>query len=186
MKVLPFLLVLLECLQSSSADFQVQALVDMKKQLNDYRDVLSDWKDNQMSPCYWDHVTCQDNEITAISLSSSGLSGVLSPSIAKLTTLQQLLLDGHNITGTIPQDFGDLSSLITLNLGRNNLEGSIPNSLAHLSKLQHLLLDENKLSGMIPWDFGDLSSLITLNLGRNILTGPVPNSLAHLSKLQHL
>nr|CAB3490278.1 unnamed protein product [Digitaria exilis]CAB3503005.1 unnamed protein product [Digitaria exilis] len=91
---------------SAAAEFQVQALVDMKMDLNDNNDVLSDWKDNQMSPCYWDHVYCEDNKVITISLSSSGLTGVLSPSIAKLTTLQQLILEDNSITGGIPQEFG--------------------------------------------------------------------------------
>lgn len=47
-------------------------------------------------------------------------------------------LDNNNITGGIPLEFGNLSSLTILNLGRNNLNGSIPDSLGQLSKLQNL------------------------------------------------
>jgi hypothetical protein len=47
-------------------------------------------------------------------------------------------LDNNNITGGIPPEFGNLSSLTILNLGRNNLNGSIPDSLGQLSKLQIL------------------------------------------------
>uniref|UniRef100_A0A0E0MH39 non-specific serine/threonine protein kinase n=2 Tax=Oryza punctata TaxID=4537 RepID=A0A0E0MH39_ORYPU len=85
-----------------------------------------------------------------LTLSSSGLSGFLSPSIAKLLYLQQLLLDGNNITGGIPQELGNLSSLTTLKLGGNSLNGSIPDSLGRLSKLQNLNLADNNLSGEIP------------------------------------
>jgi hypothetical protein len=160
MKLLAFVLVLLGCLQSSAAaEFQVEALYEMRQLLIDNSGVLNDWKDNQMSPCYWDHVTCQDNKVTKISLSSSGLTGVLSPSIAKLTTLQQLLLNGNSITGGIPQEFGNLSSLTTLNLGRNNLNGSIPDSLGRLPKLEILDLSQNNLSGSIPSSFLNLPSL---------------------------
>jgi len=44
----------------------VEALVEMKMQLVDNRGVLSDWKDNQMSPCYWEYVNCQDNKVTTM------------------------------------------------------------------------------------------------------------------------
>lgn len=48
------------------------------------------------------------------------------------------ILDGNNITGTIPQEFGNLTSLTTLNLQKNHLNGSIPDTLGHLSKLEIL------------------------------------------------
>lgn len=47
-------------------------------------------------------------------------------------------LDDNSITGGIPPEFGNLSSLTTLNLGRNNLNGSIPDSLGQLSKIENL------------------------------------------------
>ncbi|KAK8447999.1 hypothetical protein SEVIR_8G194400v4 [Setaria viridis] len=151
MKLLVFALVLLGCLQSSAAaEFQVEALYEMRQQLIDNSGVLNDWKDNQMSPCYWDHVTCQDNKVTTISLSSSGLTGTLSPSIAKITTLQELILHGNSITGVIPQEFGNLSSLKTLDLGKNNLNGSIPDTLGRLPKLEIINLAYNNLSSEIP------------------------------------
>jgi len=48
------------------------------------------------------------------------------------------ILDNNKITGGIPLEFGNLSSLTILNLGGNNLNGSIPDSLGQLSKLQNL------------------------------------------------
>ncbi|KAF8772325.1 hypothetical protein HU200_005917 [Digitaria exilis] len=157
----------------------------MKMDLNDNNDVLGDWKDNQMSPCYWDHVYCEDNKVITISLSSSGLTGVLSPSIAKLTTLQQLILEDNSITGGIPQEFGNLSSLTTLNLGRNNLNGLIPDSLGHLAKLQILDLSQNHLSGSIPSSFLNLASLNNINLAYNNLNGEIPQYLLQVPQYNY-
>ncbi|CAO2146676.1 unnamed protein product [Urochloa humidicola] len=186
MKLLASALVLLGCLQSSAAtELEVEALYEMSQQLIDNSGVLKDWKDNQMSPCYWDHVTCQDNKVTTISLSSSGLTGALSPSIAKLTTLQQLLLDGNSITGGIPQEFGNLSSLTTLNLGKNNLNGSIPDTLGHLPKLEILDLSQNHLSGSIPSSFLNLSSLNNINLAYNNLSGEIPQYLFRVAQYNY-
>ncbi|CAL4979969.1 unnamed protein product [Urochloa decumbens] len=186
MKLLAFVLVLLRCLQSSAAtELQVQALVEMKMQLNDNDGVLNDWTDNQTSPCHWDHVTCQDNNVITINLSSSMLTGVLSPSIAKLTTLQQLLLDDNSISGGIPQEFGNLSSLTTLNLGRNNLNGSIPDSIGRLSKLQILDLNENHLRGSIPISFLNLASLNNINLAYNNLGGEIPEYLLRVPQYNY-
>ena len=48
------------------------------------------------------------------------------------------ILDGNNITGAIPQEFGNLSSLTTINLQKNNLNGSILDTLGRLLKLEIL------------------------------------------------
>ncbi|AQK49132.1 putative LRR receptor-like serine/threonine-protein kinase [Zea mays] len=157
----------------------------MRTQLGDKRGVLSDWKDNQMSPCYWANVNCQDNKVTTIILSSSGLTGSLSPSIAKLTTLQQLILDNNNITGGIPPEFGNLSGLTILNLGRNNLNGSIPDSLGQLSKLQNLDLSHNYLTGNIPSSFSNLLSLSDINLAYNNIRGAIPQHLLQVAQYNY-
>ncbi|CAD6341996.1 unnamed protein product [Miscanthus lutarioriparius] len=158
----------------------------MRMQLSDDGGVLKDWKDNQMTPCYWANIDCQDNKVIAITLSSAGLVGILSPSIAKITTLQQLLLDGNAISGRIPEELGNLSSLTTLNLGRNSFNGSIPNSLGGLLKLQNLDLSENTLAGAIPNSLGRLLNLQNLDLSENTLAGTIPISFSNLSSLNNI
>ncbi|VAI70960.1 unnamed protein product [Triticum turgidum subsp. durum] len=184
MKLVALGLVLLGCLQSLAApDFQVIALYEMRMMLTDSRGVLKDWNNNQVSPCYFDNVRCdQDGSVIGITLSSSGLSGILSPSIATLTTLQQLLLDGNSITGGIPQELGNLSNLMTLKLGRNSLNGSIPKSFGLLSELQNLDLSENLLIGNIPNSLSNLSSLNNINLAYNSLSGEIPEQLLQVSQ----
>jgi len=80
MKLLAFMLVLSGFLSSVASDFQVQALYDVKMQLNDTHGVLNGWKDsqshggvlndwnyNQVNPCTWDHILCdQDNSVIAL------------------------------------------------------------------------------------------------------------------------
>uniref|UniRef100_A0A0E0DXJ9 non-specific serine/threonine protein kinase n=1 Tax=Oryza meridionalis TaxID=40149 RepID=A0A0E0DXJ9_9ORYZ len=133
------------------AETSVITLYEIRTMLNDSRGVLNGWNNNQVSPCYFPSISCnQDQKVISITLSSSGLSGFLSPSIGKLLYLQQLLLNDNNITGGIPQELGNLSSLTTLKLGGNSLNGSIPDSLGRLSKLQNLNLADNNLSGEIP------------------------------------
>uniref|UniRef100_A0A0E0DXJ8 non-specific serine/threonine protein kinase n=1 Tax=Oryza meridionalis TaxID=40149 RepID=A0A0E0DXJ8_9ORYZ len=130
------------------AETSVITLYEIRTMLNDSRGVLNGWNNNQVSPCYFPSISCnQDQKVISITLSSSGLSGFLSPSIGKLLYLQQLLLNDNNITGGIPQELGNLSSLTTLKLGGNSLNGSIPDSLGRLSKLQNLNLADNNLSG---------------------------------------
>uniref|UniRef100_A0A0E0BL25 non-specific serine/threonine protein kinase n=1 Tax=Oryza glumipatula TaxID=40148 RepID=A0A0E0BL25_9ORYZ len=149
MKLIAFGLLLLGYIQYfATPDSEVIALYEIRTMLNDSRGVLNGWNNNQVSPCYFPSISCnQDQKVISITLSSSGLSGFLSPSIGKLLYLQQLLLNDNNITGGIPQELGNLSSLTTLKLGGNSLNGSIPDSLGRLSKLQNLNLADNNLSG---------------------------------------
>lgn len=47
-------------------------------------------------------------------------------------------LPGNGITGEIPKEFGNLTSLGNLDLSNNNLGGEIPSSLGNLKMLQFL------------------------------------------------
>uniref|UniRef100_A0ACD5TER0 Uncharacterized protein n=1 Tax=Avena sativa TaxID=4498 RepID=A0ACD5TER0_AVESA len=67
--------------------------------------------------------------VTALNLSSSGLSGNMSASFASLKGLQYLDLSRNNLTGSIPDTLSQLSSLTFLDLTGNQLSGSIPSGL---------------------------------------------------------
>ena len=98
----------------------------------------------------------------------------------------QVALNSWGLTGEIPTQLGDLSSLIDLNLTDNELTGEIPSELGDLSSLRDLDLDHNRLTGEIPAELGELTSLFVLSLRWNQLTGEIPTELGDLPKLQHL
>ena len=98
----------------------------------------------------------------------------------------QVALNSWGLTGEIPTQLGDLSSLIDLNLTDNELTGEIPSELGDLSSLRDLDLDHNRLTGEIPAELGDLSSLFVLSLSWNGLTGDIPTELGDFAKLQYL
>ncbi|CAL5365342.1 unnamed protein product [Camellia sinensis] len=60
---------------------------------------------------------------------------------------QKCSLQGNSITGSIPIEFGNLTSLTMLDLENNRLTGEIPSSLGNLKKLQFLYLNQNNLTG---------------------------------------
>ena len=84
------------------------------------------------------------------------------------------------MTGPIPPELGNLSSLTDLDLGSNALAGPIPSELGNLSSLSRLTLSRNALSGSIPSELGNLTPLINLFLNNNRLTGTIPQTFLQL------
>ncbi|MEM9885905.1 MAG: 3-coathanger stack domain-containing protein [Bacteroidota bacterium] len=99
----------------------------------------------------------------------------------------QLILQNNNLTGSLPSNIGDLSSLQTLDLRENSLQGALPISLGNLAYLKYLLLQNNGgFTGNIPTQLGDLSNLKSLRLEVSQLTGGIPASLGNLDSLEYL
>ena len=93
--------------------------------------------------------------------------------------LDLLDLSGNQLTGPIPTELGNLSSLTRLRLWRNQLTGPIPAELGNLASLTSLDLRHNQLTSPIPSELGNLSDLGHINLGDNQLTGPIPTELGN-------
>ncbi|XP_060182722.1 probable LRR receptor-like serine/threonine-protein kinase At5g10290 isoform X3 [Lycium barbarum] len=177
-------ILILACLYSFvSPDFQGDALSALKISLNASSDQLSDWNQNQVNPCTWSKITCDDNNnVMMVSLSNMGFTGTLTPRLGVLKHLNTLSLQGNGITGKIPEALGNLTSLTMLDLEKNRLSGEIPASLGNLKKLQFLFLSQNNLTGTIPESLSGLPNLINLQLALNDLTGKVPDSLFQVPK----
>ncbi|KAL5545714.1 hypothetical protein UlMin_005401, partial [Ulmus minor] len=90
-------------------------------------------------------------------------------------------LQGNGITGVIPEEYGNLSSLQILNLERNNLRGVIPSSLGNLKQLQFLSLSQNNLTGTIPESLSSLQVLINFQLDSNNFSGQIHEQLFQVS-----
>lgn len=100
--------------------------------------------------------------------------------------VQQLLLPGHNLTGTIPTSIDQLPRLTRLVLPSNSLQGHIPSSIGNLLMLRVLILHSNAFTGSIPNTLTQLNSLHVLNLNNNDLAGPIPSSVAEWTELRRL
>ncbi|CAI0438706.1 unnamed protein product [Linum tenue] len=162
-----------------------QALLDFKSKItSDPLGIFSSWT-NHIHFCKWAGVTCDngDERVTRLDLSAHQLQGTISPSIANLTSLRQLLLHHNSFTGEIPPGIGVLASLQVLHLNTNFLTGEIPRNVSAWSDLIYLNLGINKLVGKIP-DRLDTTKLRYLNLESNNLTGGIPPSLGNISSLE--
>ena len=138
------------------------------------------------TPCSWHAVACDSGHVTSLDLTFNQLSGNIPAELGDLTSLTWLTLDGNELSGDIPAELGNLSNLRYLILGDNELSGGIPPQLGNLSDLSQLRVPGNKLSGSIPVELGNLSNLIWLGLNTNQLSGSIPPELGNLSNLQIL
>ncbi|KAM0039414.1 putative transferase, protein kinase RLK-Pelle-LRR-II family [Helianthus debilis subsp. tardiflorus] len=180
---LVFVLLVVGNLCLVAPDAQGDALIDLRTSLKASPDQLTDWNQNQVNPCTWSKVTCDPNNyVLSVSMSFMGFTGTLSPRIQALSKLTILSLQGNQITGGIPEDYGNLTSLTMLDLENNRLTGPIPSSLGNLKNLQFLILSQNNLEGPIPDSLSSLPNLTSILLGSNNLSGQIPDHLFQVSK----
>ncbi|CAL0325122.1 unnamed protein product [Lupinus luteus] len=179
-----FVLFLLGCLCSFVLpDSQGDALFALRSSLNASANQLTDWNQNQVNPCTWSRVYCDQNyNVLQVSLAFMGFTGTLTPRIGVLKYLKTLSLQGNGITGGIPKEIGNLTNLNRLDLENNRLTGEIPSSLGNLKRLQFLTLSQNNLTGTIPESLASIPSLINVLLDSNYLSGQIPDPLFEVSK----
>ncbi|XP_057725832.1 probable leucine-rich repeat receptor-like serine/threonine-protein kinase At3g14840 isoform X1 [Arachis stenosperma] len=123
--------------------------------------------------------------VVSIVLKSQNLSGTLPPEFAKLPYLQEIDLTLNYLNGTIPKQWSSLN-LVNLSLYGNRISGSIPKELGNITTLKSLSLEFNQLSGELPPELGNLLQLERLHVTSNFFTGNLPATFARLSKLNHV
>eukprot|EP00899_Mesostigma_viride_P022485 jgi/Mesvir1/3420/Mv11922-RA.1 len=119
-------------------------------------------------------------------LFNNQLSGTIPDQLGSMSSMRDVILSSNQLSGTIPHELGSWSLLGFLLLFNNQLSGTIPHQLGSLSSLKVLSLDDNQLSGSIPPELGSLRNLTKLYLHINQLSGTIPHELVSLSSLEHL
>ncbi|KAK8489620.1 hypothetical protein V6N12_005561 [Hibiscus sabdariffa] len=127
---------------SATNQSDVDAIVSTKHTYNIDRD---DW---QGDPCLpkdttWTGLSCRFDttpRIISLNLSSSKLTGEISPSLALLQEIESIDLSYNELTGSVPEVLARLPKLKLLNLSGNKLKGPIPQSLQDKSDNGSLLL----------------------------------------------
>lgn len=144
----------------------MKALVDFLNGLDSTSRIVG-WDANSSSSpncCIWVGITCN---------SSSGR-------VVKVEVPTKRLM------GKLPESFGNLDHLRTLNLSKNFLRGSIPLTLLNLPNLEVLDLSSNDFSGIFPMSMS-LPSIQVFNISENSFQGPVPVGIcSNSTKLQAL
>ncbi|CAN6372475.1 unnamed protein product [Urochloa humidicola] len=140
-------------------------------------------------PKDWQFLTALTNcsQLQMLTLSNCKFEGVLPDSISNLSaSLSHLVLAGNRISGSVPEDIGNLINLQTLELDRNIFTGSLPSSLSKLQNLVMFFVYNNNLSGLIPQNIGNLTGLAYLGLDANEFSGTIPSTIGNLTAVTDL
>ncbi|KAG5107023.1 hypothetical protein JHK82_043993 [Glycine max] len=129
------------------------------------------------------NTTCH---VTAIALKGLNISGPIPDEFGNLTRLEILDLTWNNFNGSIPKSLGRLSSVVNLSLLGNRLTGSIPSEIGDMASLQELLLSANNFTGIIPETYGNLKNLTQFRIDGNSLSGKIPSFIGNWTKLDRL
>ena len=129
-------------------------------------------------------ITNEYGRVCMLNIPSKNLSGSIPAELGNLSSLKQLDLENNQLSGSIPAELGNLSTIEVLDLSENQLSGSIPAELGNLSSLINLYLQGNQLTGSIPAELGNLSTIEILNLSENQLSGSIPAEIVRLTNLE--
>ena len=138
--------------------------------------------------CEWASLACHNTDdsrtgtISQIEFESNGLVGKLIPELSYLSNLQFLILEKGKLSGSIPPGLGGLP-LIMLDLDYNELSGNIPDEIYDATTLQQIDLNNNKLKGTISPKIKQLKTLTFFQIDHNDMEGEIPKEMGDLKRL---
>ena len=113
-----------------------------------------DWNYNTSSDspsahCSFSGVTCdQDFRVTALNISFIPLFGFIPPEIGHLVKLINLTIVQNNLTGQLPIELSNLTSLKFFNISHNTFIGHFPGQITlNMTQLEVLDAYDNNFTG---------------------------------------
>jgi hypothetical protein len=114
------------------------------------------------------------NWLEEIDLSTNAISGTVPEQLGELMKLRYIYMIGNQFTGNVPDlCTRPLPTIVKIYFDNNRLSGPIPNDLSKCP-LTDLSLQLNQLTGNIPASLLDMPSLVVLDLSQNSLSGQIP------------
>ncbi|KAL3731139.1 hypothetical protein ACJRO7_028069 [Eucalyptus globulus] len=132
-----------------------------------------------------------NQRLVFLDVSGNFLQGDFPKNLSNLCKLQTVRLNENFLNGNISDILGDShgcsqSKWKIFDVSANNISGDLPNQFGDFKELEYLHLSFNLIFGSIPANLGELSSLRTFNLQHNKVNGTIPESIGQLSNLKQI
>ncbi|XP_044418797.1 tyrosine-sulfated glycopeptide receptor 1-like [Triticum aestivum] len=115
----------------------------------------------------------------------NNLSGRLPDELFNATSLEYLSFANNGLYGVLDNNrIVNLRNLVTLDLGGNQFSGKIPDYIGQFKRLEEFHLNNNNMSGELPYALSNCTNLVTIDLKSNKLSGELSN--VNFSKLPNL
>jgi len=106
------------------------------------------------------------------------------PNVTEDLSLRELRLPDNNLVGNLPDEmFQTFTRLVNLIMDGNQINGTLPDTLRNLVDLKVLDLDSNRISGQFPDFFFNMTNLNVIDINSNLLSGTVPTEFVQLVNL---
>lgn len=101
--------------------------------------------------------------------------------VSAMPAVFELWIDSNpGIGGSIPNAFGQATTLASLSLAGCSLTGTIPSEMGQLTNMQQIWLYNNTLIGSIPSEMASLTAMRTFQTQSNDLIGEMPSEICAL------
>jgi len=101
-------------------------------------------------------------------------------------TLREWWVFENQLTGSLSENLGFLTSLEDFRVNENKLTGKIPESIANLQRMFRFDVQKNSLTGTVPESIGQLPVLRDVHLQFNAIKGVIPTALCFLESMEVL
>lgn len=127
------------------------------------------------------------SSLAVYQVSNNQLTGEIPHEICQASSMNYFDISNNNLSGRIPRCIGDLGrSLFVLNLKGNKFHGTIPHPYSKLCSLKMIDLSENQLDGSMPRSLANCMNLEVVDIGRNHVNDTFPSWLGGLPRLSIL
>ncbi|GKY97915.1 hypothetical protein MPSEU_000749500 [Mayamaea pseudoterrestris] len=130
---------------------------------------------------------CLAKGFDQLNLQGNNLVGYLPSEFGLATSLLNVKFPSNSLRGEIPDTiFRNMTQLISLLLSGNEFSGTIPTSIGFMTDLYMLVVNSNNFSGTLPSEMGEMSSLWDLYASNNLFTGRIPTEVGKLLNLNYM
>ncbi|KAI3769372.1 hypothetical protein L6452_00473 [Arctium lappa] len=176
---------------------EVNALREIGRKLGKNWDFKEDscsgranWVSATFNETFEDNVRCASNgsicNIVSINVEDNMLSGRIPEELGNLSSIEILFLNSNNFTGDLPPSFANLITMKELRIQASGLEGPIPPSITLMETLSDLRISDLTGPDTLCPPFSNRTYFKNLDFSFNKLNGSIPESLSDLNDTKYI